>query len=109
MAESGAVPASAAQPALGAGGRWSRFLYRHAHVIFPAPAVVIVAAIIAYPVLYTVWMSLHGWFASSLTPPKFVALANYHRLLLADARFHEAFFRTLYFAALVVAAEAVLG
>ena len=54
-------------------------------------------------------MSLHGWFASSLTPPKFVGLANYGRLLAADARFHAAFVRTLYFAALVVAAETVLG
>jgi multiple sugar transport system permease protein len=107
MAESRTVPAPAVPLAFG--GRWARFAHRHARLIFPAPAVVAVAAIIVYPVLYTVWMSLHGWFASSLTPPKFVALANYQRLLFADARFHEAFFRTLYFAALVVAAETALG
>ena len=109
MAESGAAPTAAALPALGVGARWARFAHRHAHVIFPAPAVALVAVIIVYPVLYTIWMSLHGWFASSLTPPKFVALANYQRLLLADVRFREAFFRTLYFSALVVAAETVLG
>jgi len=68
-----------------------------------------VALIIVYPVVYTGWMSLHGWFASTLSPPKFVGLANYQRLLTGDVRFHEAFFRTLYFAALVVAAETALG
>ena len=44
--------------------------------LFPAPAVVLVAVIIAYPIFYTVWMSLQDWFASSLTPPKLVGLAN---------------------------------
>jgi len=94
---------------VGLGDRLSRLAQRHAPVIFPAPAVVVVALIIVYPVLYTGWMSLQEWFASSLTPPHFIGLANYAQILTADARFREAFFRTLYFAALVVAAETVLG
>jgi len=68
-----------------------------------------VALIIVYPVLYTGWMSLQEWYASSVTLPKFIALANYQHLFIADPRFREAFFRTLYFAALVVSGEAVLG
>ena len=91
---------------LGPVGRWG---YRHARYLFPAPAVLLVAAIIAYPVFYTVWMSLQDWFISSLTPPRFIGLANYRRIALADPRFREAFFRTLYFTALVVGAETVLG
>jgi multiple sugar transport system permease protein len=71
--------------------------------------VVAVALIIVYPVLYTGWMSLQEWYASSVTLPKFIALANYQHLIIADPRFREAFFRTLYFAALVVSGEAVLG
>ena len=67
------------------------------------------ALIIVYPVLYTGWMSLQEWYASSVTLPKFIALANYQHLFIADPRFREAFFRTLYFAALVVSGEAVLG
>src|SRR5437660_6305912 len=54
-------------------------------------------------------MSLQEWFASSRTLPHFIGIANYAQILTADARFREAFFRTLYFAALVVAAETVLG
>jgi multiple sugar transport system permease protein len=92
-------------PALGL-GRWA---HRHARFLFPAPAILLVAAIIAYPIAYTVWMSLQEWFISSLTAPKFIGLGNYGRIVGADPRFREAFFRTLYFTFLVVGAETVLG
>ncbi len=105
-------PATAAVPAapgVRASGRIARWAHRHAAWIFPAPAVLLVAAIIAYPVIYTVWMSLQEWFISSLTPPKFAGLANYQKILLGDDRFRGAFFRTIWFTALVVAGELSLG
>jgi multiple sugar transport system permease protein len=92
--------------------RWersSRWAHRHARFIFPAPAVLLVATIIAYPIAYTVWMSLQEWFASSVTAPKFIGLANYQRIITADTRFHQALVRTVYFTILVVGAETVLG
>ncbi len=85
------------------------WLHRYARYIFPAPAVIVVAFIIVYPVLYTGWMSLHEWFASSLTPPKWIAVANYTQIFTADARFRDAFFRTLYFTLVAVSVETVLG
>ncbi|MFB3816712.1 MAG: carbohydrate ABC transporter permease [Candidatus Methylomirabilales bacterium] len=87
----------------------SIWMHRHARYIFPAPAVLVVGLIIVYPVFYTGWMSLQEWFASSLTPPKFIGLANYQQILTADARFREAFFRTLYFTLVAVSVETVLG
>ncbi len=87
-------------------GHWA---HRHAHWIFPAPAVLLVLAIIAYPVAYTVWMSLQEWFASSLTRPRFIALANYHKILVGDPRFAGAVLRTAYFTLLVIAGETVAG
>jgi multiple sugar transport system permease protein len=71
--------------------------------------VLLVAAIIVYPIVYTVWMSLQDWFASSLTPPKFIGLANYQKILVGDPRFREAVVRTLYFTGLVIAGETILG
>jgi multiple sugar transport system permease protein len=71
--------------------------------------VLLVVTIIAYPIAYTVWMSLQEWFASSVTAPKFIGLANYQRIVTADTRFHQALVRTVYFTILVVGAEAVLG
>lgn len=107
--QTGTLQPSLAPTPIGFGGRLLRLAHRYAPYILPAPAVVVVAGIIVYPVLYTVWMSLQEWLASSLTPPKFVALGNYVQILTADTRFREAFFRTLYFAALVVTVEMVLG
>jgi multiple sugar transport system permease protein len=68
-----------------------------------------VATIIAYPVAYTVWMSLQEWLISAVTPPKFIGVGNYKTILVGDARFREAVLRTLYFTGLVVTAETVLG
>src|SRR5207249_1494428 len=83
--------------------------HRPASWLFPAPAVVLVATIIVYPIAYTGWMSLHEWFASSLTGPRFIGLANYAKIVVGDARFREAVVRTIYFTIVAVAAETVLG
>jgi multiple sugar transport system permease protein len=89
--------------------RFMRFAHRNARFIFPAPAVIAVALIIVYPVIYTGWMSLQEWFASSLTLPKFIAFANYKQILTGDPRFRDAFFRTIHFTLIAVTAETVLG
>lgn len=89
--------------------RVSRFIHRNARFIFPAPAFLVVGLIIVYPVIYTGWMSLQEWFASSLTLPKFIGTANYQKILTADPRFREAFFRTLWFTLVAVSFETALG
>lgn len=89
--------------------RVSRFIHRNARYIFPAPAFLVVGLIIVYPVIYTGWMSLQEWFASSLTLPTYIGAANYQKILTADPRFREAFFRTLYFTLIAVTAETALG
>jgi multiple sugar transport system permease protein len=104
-----AVDVPAPGPVVARSPRPGRWAHRHARWLFPAPAFLLVAVIIAYPVVYTVWMSLQEWFASSLTAPKFVGLDNYQRILIGDARFRDAVGRTIYFTVLVVAAETVLG
>jgi multiple sugar transport system permease protein len=106
MLDSPPVPAAAPARARAGLRQWA---HRHARWLFPAPAVLLVAAIIVYPVAYTAWMSLQEWFASSLTPPKFVGAANYRRILFADPRFRDAVLRTVYFTVLAIAGETVLG
>jgi len=54
-------------------------------------------------------MSLHSWFASSLTSPEFVGLANFQRAFLQDERFRNALWLTLYFTILATALQVVLG
>ena len=71
--------------------RLSRWAHRHAQWLFPAPAVLLVAVIIVYPIAYTGWMSLQEWFASSLTRPRFIGARELRQdRRSGDARFREA-------------------
>jgi hypothetical protein len=88
---------------------WPAAFDRLAPVVFPLPAVLFIVALLAFPVVYTVWMSLQDWFISGVQQPTFVGLENYRKLLLEDQRFLEAVLRTVQFTALAVAAETVLG
>jgi len=104
------VPRELAVPrAATASGTLGRWAHRRARWIFPAPAVLLVATIIAYPVAYTLWMSLHEWAISAVTPPRFIGLANYGKILLGDPDFRGAALVTVYFTALAVAIETILG
>lgn len=74
-----------------------------------APALGVMAAVIAYPLLWTLWESLH---LHDLRMPwrgrPFVGLANY-ALILGSARFREALGHTLFFAGASVLLEMALG
>jgi multiple sugar transport system permease protein len=88
--------------------RLGGFLDRHVRWVFPLPAVVFIAVMMAFPIAYTVWNSLTGWSLSEGRPPDWVGLKNY--LALAhDQRFLKAVVRTFYFTALAMAVEVVAG
>lgn len=75
----------------------------------PAPAVIAIAAMMIFPVIYTFWLSFHEWFASSPKGPSFVGLENYYKLIVTDPRFRGAFVRTFAFTILAVSLQTVLG
>ncbi len=89
--------------------RWSLLAERYPVLVFTAPAALVVFVLMVFPVFYTVYMSLHSWFASSLTSPEFVGLANFKRAFLQDERFRNALWLTLYFTVLATALQVVLG
>src|SRR5437899_11512024 len=83
-----------------ASGRSARWAHRRARWLFPAPAVLFVAGLIVYPIAYTGWMSLQEWFVSSVTPPRFIGLADYWKILFGGHRFRQAVTRTVSFSVL---------
>ena len=87
----------------------SLFSERNARYLMPAPAVVAIAAMMAFPVVYTFWLSFHEWFASSPKGPVFVGLENYYKLIVTDPRFQGALIRTFLFTILAVGLQTVLG
>ena len=76
--------------------------YARRYWVFAVPAAIIVAAVIVFPWLFTLFMSVHDWKVSGATP--FVGLA-----MLADERFQWAIVRTLVFTAASVVAPVLLG
>ena len=96
---SGGKPASA----------WSLFVEYHPVLVFTLPAAVVVFVLMVFPVFYTVYMSLHSWFASSLTAPEFIGLQNFKRAFTQDERFRNAIWLTVYFTILATALQLVLG
>jgi multiple sugar transport system permease protein len=96
---SGGKPASA----------WSLFVEHHPVLVFTLPAAVVIFVLMVFPVFYTVYMSLHSWFASSLTVPEFIGLQNFKRAFTQDERFRNAIWLTIYFTILATALQLVLG
>jgi len=89
-------------PAAGTRSRWRGISYWP----FVVPAVVVVGAVIVFPWLFTIWMSVHEWKLGGTYG--FAGFANYLRLP-GDIRFTAAVWHTLYYTVLAVTLPIVLG
>lgn len=89
--------------------RLAGFVDRNLHIIFPAPAVIVVAILMVFPLGYTIWMSLHKWFVSSVMPPTWVGLKNFVDIFASDERFLSSLWTTIYFTALALVLQVVVG
>ena len=72
------------------------------------PALATIVAVMGFPLVYLVWMSLHRWSMVGFEPPRFVGLRNFIQLT-EDGRFTEALGRTLWFTALGLASNLPAG
>jgi multiple sugar transport system permease protein len=91
------------------GSAWALFIEHHPVLVFTLPATVVVFVLMVFPVFYTGYMSLHSWFASSLTVPEFIGLQNFERAFTQDERFRNAIWLTVYFTLLATALQLLLG
>lgn len=85
-----------------------RFIERNMKWLFPLPAAIFIISMMAFPVAYTIWVSLTDWSMTSAGEAHFVGLKNYVALF-SDARFFNSVKLTLYFTILSVSVETVLG
>ncbi len=77
--------------------------------LFLAPAAIVMAVALFYPIGYMVWASFLNWNPSQrIGEADFVGLRNYAYLLTNEA-FHESLWVTIKFAAIVVPLEMFLG
>jgi multiple sugar transport system permease protein len=80
--------------------------YARHYWAFALPAAIVVFAVILFPWMFTLFMSVHDWKVTGSVP--FVGLANYAKML-SDERFLWSIVRTLYFTAASVIAPLLLG
>ncbi len=85
-----------------------RFIERNIKWLFPLPAALFIILMMAFPVVYTIWVSLTDWSMTSSGSAQFVGLKNYIALF-SDPRFFNSVKLTLYFTILAVGVETVLG
>jgi multiple sugar transport system permease protein len=85
------------------------FLDRHFAWIMPAPAVLIMLILMAFPIAYTIYLSVTKWSPTSFGSPEFIGLENYIKLITEDSRFLNAVWRTLWFTVVAVAVQLLLG
>ena len=73
-----------------------------------APAVIVLLAITAYPLIYNVWNSLHHDVVTSGVPATWAGLANYKEIF-TDNLFVPSLIRTIGFTVVSVAIETLIG
>jgi multiple sugar transport system permease protein len=90
-------------------GSWLRRLLPKQYspyVWFVIPALIAIFAVIIFPWVFTLWMSLFDWKIGSTA--KFIGLDNYISLS-TDKRFIASILRTLYFTSLAVILPLIIG
>ncbi|MBP8287440.1 MAG: sugar ABC transporter permease [Rhodoferax sp.] len=86
----------------------SSFTERNLRILFPLPAIVFIALLMVFPILYTLYLSFTNWNLTSGMGPSFVGLNSYLRVF-SEPRFLHALGRTFTFTLFAVAIEVVLG
>ncbi|MGI9124281.1 MAG: carbohydrate ABC transporter permease, partial [Mycobacterium sp.] len=81
---------------------------RRLALLLITPAVVLMLAVTAYPILYAFWLSLHRYNLASPGDTEFIGFGNY-ATILSDKYWWTAFFVTLIITVISVAIEFVLG
>jgi multiple sugar transport system permease protein len=76
--------------------------------VFTLPAVLFIALMVAFPIVYTGRISFYEWSMSAITPPKWVGLDNYVTLL-KDLRFWSSLRITFYHTFVSIVLETILG
>jgi multiple sugar transport system permease protein len=100
------VTAAATLPSQKAAAPRAKQNYARSYWLFILPAGIVVAAVIVFPWIFTVFMSTQDFHAGGSM--SFVGLDNYRRMI-SDDRFIWAVIRTFYFTALAVVFPTIIG
>ncbi len=77
-------------------------------LIMVLPALLAIVLILVGPVLYTLFLSFHDWFASSISGPKWIGFNNFVKIF-TEIRFYQSLKTTAIFTFLGIALQLVFG
>ncbi|HET6469302.1 MAG TPA: sugar ABC transporter permease [Geminicoccaceae bacterium] len=100
------APVAVATAGPGGAARAGGYRRRWRYLLFALPALVVIFAVILFPWLFTIFLSVHDW--PVVGERSYVGAGNY-RQLWHDPRFIESIGRTFYFTFLAVLLPVVLG
>jgi multiple sugar transport system permease protein len=89
-------------------GKGHRHEWQYAWM-FSGPAVLILLVMMAFPIIYTLYLSFTNWTPTLIGSAKFVGLQNYIKLITQDERFLNALWRTIWFTIAGVSIQCFLG
>ena len=89
-------------------GKGHRHEWQYAWM-FSGPAVLILLVMMAFPIIYTLYLSVTNWTPTLIGSAKFVGLQNYVKLITQDERFLNALWRTIWFTIAGVSIQCFLG
>lgn len=85
------------------------FANRHPTWVLAGPAVAFIIAMVSFPLVYTLYLSITNASGSVTREVDIIGLGNYVHLLTSEPRFWPAVWRTFYFTIGAVVIELVLG
>ncbi|WP_206079941.1 carbohydrate ABC transporter permease [Propioniciclava coleopterorum] len=88
---------------------YSRWANRHRRWLFAAPAMVFIALLIIFPIIWTLWLSLTDASGSVRAEASFIGIDNYVTVLTDTTRFWPAVGRTALFTGVVLFFEMIFG
>jgi len=90
-----------------AGHRPRRWAHAGSGPLFLLPSALIIGVFVLYPIVQSLWMSLHDWSMFQISHP-FIGLANYAELI-HDRRFWNALLNTVIFTLATVPVQVIVG
>lgn len=88
---------------------WGKPIGRAVPLLLVLPAVLLVSAVLVYPVAYGLFLSLYNYQMTISLDRTFIGLENYRKLLLDNGDFLNSIRVTAQFTAITVALELVIG
>jgi len=88
---------------------WARWVNEHRKWVLAAPAMIFVAALIVFPLVWTMYLSLTDAEGSVRADKEFIGLGNYLKVLSDTERFWPAVGRTALFTVVVLTFEMIFG